>query len=73
MEKKKRKRFNQTTILRHLKAKCERCKGQIPDVNLSIHHKNGKSFDDDWKNVRVYCIPCHRIVEGKDKKDRDRR
>jgi len=69
----KRKRFNQTAILRHLKAKCERCEGQIPDVNLSIHHKNGKSFDADWKNVRVYCITCHRIVEGRDKKDRDRR
>ena len=73
MVNKKRKRFNQTVILRHLKAKCDRCKGQIPDVNLSVHHKNGKSFDADWKNVRIYCIPCHRIVEGRDKKDRDRR
>ena len=71
--KKKRKRFNQSAILRHLKAKCERCKERIPEVQLSVHHKNGKSFDDDWKNVRVYCIHCHRIVEGRDKKDKDRR
>ena len=68
-----RKRFNQSAILRHLKTKCERCGKGIPEVDLSVHHKNGKSYDDDWKNVRIYCITCHRIVEGRDKKDRDRR
>ena len=73
MEKNKRKKFNQSAILRHLGAKCERCGGQIPEVNLSVHHKNGISYDDDWKNVRIYCIPCHRIVEGRDKKDKERR
>ena len=69
----KRKRFNQSAILRHLKAKCERCGDGIPEVQLSVHHKNGKAYDDDWKNVRIYCIPCHRIVEGRDKKDSQRR
>ncbi len=68
-----RKRFNQTAILRYLRAECDRCKGRIPEVSLSVHHKNGKSHDDDWKNVRIYCIECHRKVEGRDKKDSQRR
>jgi len=64
----KRRRFNQTAILRLLKAKCKRCKKGIPEVDLTIHHKNHKSEDTDWKNIVIYCRKCHNIVEGTDKK-----
>lgn len=63
-----RKRFNQTAILRYLKAKCQRCKKGIPEVDLTIHHRNHTSNDADWKNIVIYCRKCHNIVEGTDKK-----
>ena len=70
----KRKRFNQTSILRYLNAKCERCGKKIPDVpELILHHRNHKSFDNRWKNIVIYCRKCHSIVEGTDKKLSQRR
>ena len=57
----KRKRFNQTSILRYLKAKCEyrNCGKRIPDVKLVIDHKNHNNADADWKNMKVYCTKHH--------------
>ena len=71
----KRKRFNQTSILKKLNAKCERCEisARSKDANLTIHHKNHKSDDAEWKNIIIYCRKCHSIVEGTDKKKRERR
>ena len=59
----KRKRFNQTSILRHLKAKCEyrNCGKRIPDVELIIDHKNHKNADTRWENIRVYCKKHHDV------------
>ena len=68
-----RKRFNQTAIMRHLGAKCKKCGRQIPVVQLTVHHKNGKADDDNWENIVIYCISCHREIEGRDKKDSQRR
>jgi|APSaa5957512535_1039671.scaffolds.fasta_scaffold252984_1 5-methylcytosine-specific restriction endonuclease McrA len=71
----KRKRFNQTSILKKLNAKCERCgiSARSKDSNLTIHHKNHKSDDVDWKNIIIYCRKCHSVVEGTDKKKSERR
>lgn len=64
----KRKRFNQTALLKHLNAKCERCDISARKNVLTVHHKNHDSSDTDWKNVVIYCRECHSIVEGTNKK-----
>lgn len=64
----KRKRFNQTAILQYFKAKCEKCNKRIPEVDLTIHHRNHNAKDDGWQNIVIYCRKCHNIVEGTDKK-----
>jgi 5-methylcytosine-specific restriction endonuclease McrA len=69
----KRKRFNQTAILQYFRAKCERCKKGIQEVDLTIHHKNHNAKDDRWQNIVIYCRKCHSIIEGTDKKDSQRR
>jgi 5-methylcytosine-specific restriction endonuclease McrA len=67
----RRKRFNQTAILRYLEAKCIICKEQIPDVVLTLHHKDGNAENDRWDNIVIYCRGCHDELEGRDKKKRD--
>lgn len=69
----KHKRFNQTSILRHLDARCKRCGKSARKVDLTVHHKNHKSNDIDWSNIVIYCRKCHSIVEGTDKKLSQRR
>ena len=67
----KRKRFNQTSILKKLDAVCERChekRARQKGVVLTIHHKNHDSNDTDWKNIVIYCRDCHSIVEGTHKR-----
>lgn len=66
----KRKRFNQSAILRYLKAKCERCGKRIPEVDLTTHHRNHNATDDRWQNIVIYCRSCHNIIEGTDKSKR---
>jgi len=63
---KKRKSFNQTTILAHFNARCEECikKGIITPTNLTTHHKNGDRSDDSLKNLEILCLTCHRRREG---------
>ena len=65
-----RKRFNQTSILKKLNARCERChiSARSKESNLTVHHKNHKSEETDWKNIVIYCRKCHSIVEGTFKK-----
>ena len=63
----KRKRFNQTSILRHIKAKCEyrNCGKRISDgVKLIIDHKDHDNTNTDWKNMKVYCTKHHDIHHG---------
>ena len=71
----KRKRFNQTSILKKLDAHCEKCgiSARVKNTTLTLHHKNYISNDDDWKNIVIYCRQCHSIVEGNNKKKRDLR
>ncbi|MBN4046129.1 HNH endonuclease [Nitrosarchaeum koreense] len=71
----KRKRFNQTSILKKLNAKCERCgiAARSKEAYLTIHHKNHRSDDTDWKNIVIYCRKCHSIIEGTDKRKSERR
>ena len=58
----KRKRFNQTSILRHLKAKCEFTKcGK--NTNLTLHHKDPRK-GTDWTNIIIYCREHHNRVHG---------
>ena len=62
----KRKRFNQTSILRHLKAKCEYTKHGTKcgkNTNLTLHHKNPRK-GTDWTNIVIYCREHHNIVHG---------
>lgn len=69
----KRKRFNQTALLRYLGAKCERCGFTIPNVELTLHHRDHNAKNDHWQNIVIYCRKCHNVVEGTDKKDSQRR
>lgn len=57
----KRKRFNQTSILRYLKAKCEypNCGKRIPEVELHLDHRNHINGDSRWRNMKVYCTKHH--------------
>lgn len=64
----KRKRFTQTTIFDHFKAKCEDCGTRI---NLTTHHKNSNPSDISLNNLEILCITCHRKREGMDKKKKD--
>lgn len=67
----KRKRFNQTAILQYFKAQCADCKGQIPGVTLTLHHKDGNAENDKYDNIVIICRACHDKREGRDKKKRD--
>lgn len=66
--KKKRRRFNQTTIFEYFKARCDECGTRI---NLTTHHKNSDPSDVSLKNLEILCINCHRRREGMDKKKKD--
>ena len=63
----KRKRFNQTSILRHLKAKCEYSKCD-KHVDLILDHKDHNNENSDWKNIRIFCRTHHDKVHGHIKK-----
>jgi len=71
----KRKRFSQTSILKKLNAECEKCgiSARSKRSELTLHHKNHDSSDDDWKNIVIYCRKCHSQIEGSDKKKKDLR
>jgi len=78
MKKSKRKRFNQTTILKYFDAECEyidpktrkKCQSQ---ENLTTHHWNGDPSDDSLKNLEILCLHHHRKREGILDKKRDGR
>ncbi len=58
----KRKRFNQTDILKRLvdvKPVCKKCGKSARKVQLDLHHKDGISSNDNWRNIVIYCRSCH--------------
>lgn len=67
------RRFNQSSLLKKLNSRCERCHKSAREVDLDLHHRNGKSNDNSWQNIVIYCKNCHKIVEGRDKKKKDLR
>lgn len=69
-----RKDFSQTELLKYLaqfkdnKAKCDKCGKTALDITLDLHHKDGNSANNSYKNIVIYCEKCHKIIEGRDKK-----
>ncbi len=69
-----RKDFSQTELLKYLaqfkdnKAKCDRCEKTALDTKLDLHHKDGNSENNSYKNIVIYCENCHKIIEGRDKR-----
>ena len=49
----KRKRFNQTDLLKRLldvKPVCKKCGRSARQIQLDLHHKDGVSSNDNWRN-----------------------
>jgi len=69
-EKKKKKPFARTTILKYLGAYCENChkKGIRTTENLTLDHINRVPSDNNIKNLRILCLKCHRNKDQWDKK-----
>jgi len=38
---------------------CERCGKDISDWQLTVHHKNGRKWDNDLDNLQILCRSCH--------------
>ena len=63
----KRKRFNQSSLLKRLvdvKAVCKKCRRSARQTQLDLHHKDGNPKNDDWRNIVIYCRACHNDTEG---------
>jgi len=63
----KRKRFNQTELLKRLvdvKPVCKKCGRNARQVQLDLHHKDGISSHDNWRNIVIYCRACHNDRHG---------
>jgi len=60
--KKKRKDFNVQAILKRLvdvDPVCVKCGRSALQRELNLHHKDGDSSNDDWRNIVIYCRACH--------------
>ncbi len=74
-----RKDFSQTELLKYLgqftvnvnKARCEKCGRTALDTKLNLHHRDGNSENNGYKNIAIYCDDHHNLIEGRDKKLRD--
>jgi len=42
------------------------------DIKLNLHHRDGNSENNSYKNIAIYCDNHHNIIEGQDKKLLDR-
>ncbi len=63
----KRKRFNQTDLLKRLvdvKPVCKKCGRSARQIQLDLHHKDGVSSNDNWRNIVIYCRACHNDMHG---------
>ncbi len=67
-----RKDFNQTELLKYLgqftvnvnKARCEKCGRTANDIKLNLHHRDGNSENNSYKNIAIYCDDHHNVIEG---------
>ena len=69
-----RKDFTTQAILKRLvdvKAECKICQKTAHQTKLELHHKDGDSSNDDWRNMEIYCIACHNDKDGNVPKHRD--
>ena len=69
-----RKDFTPQAILRRLvdvKAECKICQKTAHQTKLELHHKDGDSSNDDWRNMEIYCVACHNDKHGTIPKHRD--
>ncbi len=48
--------------------KCEKCGKTANDIKLNLHHRDGKSENNSYKNIAIYCDDHHNVIEGRDKK-----
>ncbi len=68
-----RKDFSQIELLKYLgqftvnKARCEKCGITALDIKLNLHHRDGNSENNSYKNIAIYCDKHHNLVEGRDK------
>jgi hypothetical protein len=68
-----RKDFSQTELLKYLgqftvnKARCEKCGRTALDTKLNLHHRDGNSENNSYKNIAIYCDNHHNLIEGRDK------
>lgn len=68
--KKKKRLFTRTVILKYLKAYCERCheNGIKTIENLTLDHKDWDPSNNSIDNLMVLCLKCHRNKDQWDKK-----
>ena len=56
-----RKDFSQTELLKYLgqftvnRARCEKCGITALGKKLNLHHRDGNSENDSYKNIAIYC------------------
>ena len=68
-----RKDFGQTELLKYLgqftvnKARCEKCGKTALYTKLNLHHRDGNSENNSYKNIAIFCDIHHNIIEGGDK------
>ena len=64
------KDFSQTELLKYLgqftvnKARCEKCGRAALDTKLNLHHRDGNSENNSYKNIAIYCENLHNLIEG---------
>ena len=69
-----RKDFTYQAILKRLvdvKAECKKCHKDAHQTQLELHHKDGDSSNDEWRNLVIYCRACHNDKDGNVPKHRD--
>ena len=47
--------------------KCEKCGNSLwlnEPIPLELHHKNGKTFDNNLENLELLCPNCHAFTEN---------
>ena len=62
----KKKRFNQTALLKRLvavKAECKKCHRTAHQTQLDLHHKDDNPLNQEWTNIVILCRACHNDTE----------
>jgi len=54
-----RKDFSQTELLKYLITAL--------DKKLNLHHRDGRSDNNSYKNIAIYCDDHHNVIEERDK------